>query len=82
MAANQRGRLRAGAGSRLGDFLIGKDGQRHEGAIPPGAMEAAQERRLKAVARESLPPLYADIVEASEGTFAQTIYSLAVPGHR
>ncbi len=66
----------------LADFLVARDGRHHDGAIPPGEMEAAQEGRLKAIARESLPPLYADIVQASEGTFAQAIYSLVVPAYR
>lgn len=67
---------------RLGDFLVGRDGRHHEGAIPPGEMPPDEERRLKLLARESLPPLYADIVEASPGTFAQAVYSVSVPAYR
>lgn len=67
---------------RSSEFLVGRDGRRHEGAIPPGEMRPDEERRLKALARQSLPPFYADIVEASPGTFAQAVYSVSVPAYR
>ncbi len=66
---------------KLSDFLVGRDGSRHEGTLPPGEMRADEERRLKALARQSLPPFYADIVEASPGTFAQAVYSVSVPAY-
>ena len=67
---------------RSGEFLVGRDGRHHEGAIPPGEMRADEERRLKALARQSLPPFYGDIIEASPGTFAQAVYSVSVPAYR
>jgi 2-polyprenyl-6-methoxyphenol hydroxylase-like FAD-dependent oxidoreductase len=66
----------------LNAFFVGRDGRRHDGTIPPGEMQPDEERRLKALARESLPPLYADVVEASPGTFAQAVYSVHVPAYR
>ncbi len=66
----------------LSDFLVSRDGVRYEGTIPPGLMAHEQEARLKAIARESLPPFYADIVQQSEGTFAQAIYSVSAPAYR
>jgi 2-polyprenyl-6-methoxyphenol hydroxylase-like FAD-dependent oxidoreductase len=67
---------------RLADYLVGHDGRRYEGTIPPGEMDPGEERRLKALARESFPPFYADIVEVSPGTFAQAVYSVSVPAYR
>jgi 2-polyprenyl-6-methoxyphenol hydroxylase-like FAD-dependent oxidoreductase len=69
------------ASEQLGDFLVGRDGSRYQGTIPPGHMRPVQERRLKALARTSLPPLYAEIVTESDSTFAQAIYSVAVPAY-
>ena len=66
----------------LPPFLVGRDGREHEGTIPPGELPLHVERRLKDLAHETLPPLYADIVEASTDTFAQAIYSVTVPAFR
>jgi 2-polyprenyl-6-methoxyphenol hydroxylase-like FAD-dependent oxidoreductase len=69
------------APEELPDFLVDSDGNRREGAIPPGHMPAAHEDRLKEVAAESLPPYYAEIVTSSQGTFVQAIYSANVPAY-
>jgi 2-polyprenyl-6-methoxyphenol hydroxylase-like FAD-dependent oxidoreductase len=66
----------------LADFLVGRDGRRYDGTVPPGEMRPDQERSLKARARETMPPLYADIVNASPETFAQAVYSVSVPAYR
>ncbi len=66
---------------QLGDFLVGRDGRRYGGTIPPGEMRSDEERRLQALAGETLPPLYADIVRASPRTFVQAVYSVAVPAY-
>jgi 2-polyprenyl-6-methoxyphenol hydroxylase-like FAD-dependent oxidoreductase len=66
----------------LPEFLVGRDGRHYEGTVPPGELRPDLERRLKAVARETMPPLYADIVEASGDTFAQAVYSVSVPAYR
>jgi 2-polyprenyl-6-methoxyphenol hydroxylase-like FAD-dependent oxidoreductase len=65
----------------LPGFLVDREGNRHEGAIPPGQMSPAQEERLKTIAGESLPPYYSEIVGSSEGTFAQAVYSVNVPAY-
>ncbi len=69
------------AADELNEFLVGADGTRQPGAIPPGGMRPEQERGLKSLARQTLPPLYAEIVARSAGTFAQAIYSVSVPGY-
>lgn len=68
--------------SDLADFLVSRDGTRYEGTIPPGAMAPEQERRLKSIARQSMPPFYANVISESEGTFVQAIYSLTAPAYR
>ena len=50
--------------------------------MPPGELPPEVERRLKDRAHETMPPLYADIVEASTDTFAQAVYSVTVPAYR
>ena len=69
------------AAEELPDFLVDRDGHRHEGTIPPGRMRPEEERRLKSLARESLPPYYADVVDSTPDTFAQAVFSVAVPDY-
>jgi hypothetical protein len=45
--------------AELPGFLVDANGHQHEGAIPPGHLPADREQRLRAIARESLPPYYA-----------------------
>ncbi len=66
----------------LPSFLVGRDGRRYEGTVPPGEMRPEDVRRLKDLAHETMPPLYADVVEASADTFAQAVYSVNVPAYR
>lgn len=63
------------------DFFVDRDGKRHDGTIPPGLLRPRHERRFKELARESLPPYYADIVTSSRDTFAQEVFSAAVPDY-
>lgn len=65
----------------LSVFLVDRFGVPHEGSIPPGLMRPDEEARLKALMQDHLPPYFADIVTASEGTFAQPIYSVDVPAY-
>jgi 2-polyprenyl-6-methoxyphenol hydroxylase-like FAD-dependent oxidoreductase len=66
----------------LDELLVGRDGRRFEGTIPPGEMRPDEVRRLQARAQETMPPLYSEIVEASPETFAQAVYSVSVPAYR
>jgi 2-polyprenyl-6-methoxyphenol hydroxylase-like FAD-dependent oxidoreductase len=63
------------------DFFVDREGRRHDGTIPPGHMRPEHERRFAGLARESLPPYYADIVTSSRDTFAQEVFSAAVPDY-
>lgn len=69
------------AAEKLADFLVDSSGQRHDGTIPPGRLRPEQEHDFRTLARESLPPYYADIVNASDGTFAQAVFSVGVPDY-
>jgi 2-polyprenyl-6-methoxyphenol hydroxylase-like FAD-dependent oxidoreductase len=44
-------------------------------------MRPEEERRLKSLARESLPPYYADVIESTPDTFAQAVLSVEVPDY-
>jgi len=48
------------AAEKLADFLVDSSGQRHDGTIPPGRLRPEQEHDFRTLARESLPPYYAD----------------------
>jgi 2-polyprenyl-6-methoxyphenol hydroxylase-like FAD-dependent oxidoreductase len=63
------------------DFFVDRDGTRHDGTIPPGRMRPEHEQRFNDLARESLPPYYAEIVTQSRDTFAQEVFSAAVPDY-
>lgn len=68
--------------AELADLLVDRDGRRHDGTVPPGQLRPEHERRFKHLARESLPPYYADIVNSSPDTFAQAVLSVDVPDYR
>jgi 2-polyprenyl-6-methoxyphenol hydroxylase-like FAD-dependent oxidoreductase len=65
----------------LPHFLTDKRGRRRTGSVPPGHMRVEEEARLKRLARDNLPPYFADIVNASQDTFAQPIYIADVPAY-
>jgi 2-polyprenyl-6-methoxyphenol hydroxylase-like FAD-dependent oxidoreductase len=67
--------------AELPEFLTDRDGRRHEGSLPPGAMSLAREQELKRFARSVLPTYYADITERAESTFAYAIYDCTVPAY-
>jgi len=67
---------------QLPGFLTDRTGRQRSGSLPPGNMHPEQEARLKQLARDNLPPYFADIVDASQDTFAQPIYIADVPAYR
>jgi 2-polyprenyl-6-methoxyphenol hydroxylase-like FAD-dependent oxidoreductase len=62
-------------------FLIDRNGHQHTHSLPPGLMRPEEERRLKAWIQERLPPYYAEILTASQDTFAQPIYRVEPPAY-
>ena len=69
------------APDQLPAFLTDKEGQLHDGSLPPGAMPSATEAELKRAAHARLPDYYAEIVEKSPDTFAYAIYDCPVPAY-
>lgn len=63
-------------------FLQGKNGSTSFGSIAPGNMPKGTEGRLKALARETLPDYFSDIISRSEDTFVQAIFDCTVPAYR
>ncbi|MGD2078100.1 MAG: NAD(P)-binding protein [Chloroflexota bacterium] len=65
----------------LPGFLVDRDGRQRPGSIPPGGMRLEEEDRLKKLMRDHLPTYYADIISASQDTFAQAIYTINPPAY-
>jgi 2-polyprenyl-6-methoxyphenol hydroxylase-like FAD-dependent oxidoreductase len=65
----------------LPGFLTDRQGRQHSGSLPPGAMRPEEEDRLKQLMQAHLPTYYADIVNASQDTFAQPIFLVEMPGY-
>lgn len=66
----------------LPDFLIDKDGRRHDTSLPPGGMRLEAEEELKALVAAELPSFFADLTSLTTGTFAQPIYTYAPASYR
>lgn len=62
-------------------FLTDGNGKKHEGSLPPGAMRAEEEERLKSLMENNLPPYYAGILRASRHTYVQAIYTMDLPAY-
>jgi 2-polyprenyl-6-methoxyphenol hydroxylase-like FAD-dependent oxidoreductase len=56
-------------------FMVDRDGAAHTGTLPPGAMRPAEERRLKALMLENLPDWHGGMVERTNDTYVQLIYT-------
>jgi len=70
------------AESALADFLTDKEGNAHEGSLPPGSMPLATEASLKERVKTLLPDYYAELVDQSPDTFVYAIYDCQVPAYR
>jgi len=67
--------------SELGEFMVDATGAVREGTIPPGEMRPEQERRLKDMMAANLPDYYAQIIDGTERTYVQLIYTVRVPAY-
>lgn len=65
----------------LPDFLVDKEGRRHEHSLPPGSVRIAEEDRFKALMARHLPSYFAEIIAKSHDTFVQPIFTVSVPGY-
>ncbi len=65
----------------LHGFLVDRTGKKRAGSIAPGEMRSEQELELKSLAKKALPSYYAEIIEKSQSTFIQAIYTMNVPAY-
>lgn len=65
----------------LGQYMIDRSGQLRQGTVPAGQFPIERELQLKALMREQLPSIYADVVAASIDTQFQPIRITRVPAH-
>ena len=63
------------AAEDLPSFMIDRNGNFHEGTLPPGQMRLSEENRLKALAAENLPTYYGEILSKTQDTYVQLIYT-------
>jgi 2-polyprenyl-6-methoxyphenol hydroxylase-like FAD-dependent oxidoreductase len=56
-------------------FMVDRHGQPHTGTLAPGSMRPAEEARLKALMRDNLPDWYGRMVELTQDTYVQLIYT-------
>ena len=65
----------------LAEFLVDRDGCRHEYSLPPGSMRPGEEERLKEMMTDHLPTYFSEIVSGSVDTFVQPIFTVTVPAN-
>lgn len=65
----------------LPELMIDREGRSHIGSLPPGSMRLENEKRLKELMAANLPAYYAEIVDKSEHTFIQLIYTADVQAY-
>lgn len=66
----------------LGRFLTDRFGRQRTGSLPPGNMRLEDETRLKDHVRPHLPTYFAAMVDMSQDTFVQPIFTSDVPAYR
>lgn len=66
-------------GQQLDDVLTDRDGVRRSASVPPGRVRDAQLDSLRADAAALLPAPLADVIEATESPFVQTVFDVEVP---
>ena len=67
--------------AELGEFMIDIAGRHREGTIPPGKLREAEELRLKQLAVANLPSYYGAIIDKTQGTYVQLIYTCDLPAY-
>ncbi|MGD8414819.1 MAG: NAD(P)-binding protein [Candidatus Latescibacterota bacterium] len=65
----------------LPEFLVDREGQRHDFSLPPGSLRSDEEQRLKGLMTDHLPIYFSEIIAQSHDTFAQPIYTSVVPAY-
>jgi len=67
--------------AELDEILTDRNGQRRRLTMPPGMMDPAAWERQRAVARERLPPQFAEIVCKAKKPFVQAVTDVISPEH-
>lgn len=62
-------------------FMVDRDGKPHQGSLPPGSVPAQTEQQLKELMRENLPSYYSQIIDKTERTYVQLIYTARMQGY-
>ena len=63
----------------LDSFMVDRTGALRVGTIPPGELRPDQQQRLKALMAGELPDAFAAIVNKTENTYVQLIYTIRAP---
>lgn len=63
-------------------LLADEDGESNEFSVSPGRLRQEVRKELLTAANDRLPPVFADLVAATDDAFVQTIYDLTVPEMR
>ena len=64
------------AESELTNLMTDKNEKIREGTLPPGTMSAANEQRLKDFLSKNIPQYYAEMVNRTNNSYVQVIYTL------
>jgi 2-polyprenyl-6-methoxyphenol hydroxylase-like FAD-dependent oxidoreductase len=65
--------------AELEELLTDKQGQRRTYAVSPGAIQPALEQRQRQLAEDLLPPVFKQLIRATEHPFIQAIIDLNAP---
>ncbi len=65
-------------GADLDDLLMGVDAKARDVSVPPGLVRPEHVTEMKAVARARLPPLIAEVVDATVAPFVQVVFDVEV----
>ncbi|KAK3692991.1 monooxygenase [Podospora appendiculata] len=65
----------------LNEILTDRHGQRHRITLPPGMTDPAAWEKQRAIARERLPPQFAEIVCKAKRPFVQAVTDVISPEH-
>jgi len=67
------------AGPPLDELMVSRTGRSSSVSLPPGEVQERHLAELRAAAAATLPPAFAEMIEAVEEPFVQVIVDLAVP---
>ncbi|KAH8896546.1 FAD/NAD(P)-binding domain-containing protein [Thozetella sp. PMI_491] len=67
--------------AELDEILTDRNGQRHRITMPPGLTDPAAWEKQRAIAREKLPPQFAEVVCKAKRPFVQAVTDVISPEH-